>query len=198
MKKFLLVLIVFISVSNYVEAQEYFYKRAMGLFMSFGVGPRFPIGVSSDEQNLGAGVDVSFSYADNESVPFFVYAAFGYQHFPGRQSYYADSGHSSLSNNVINLDLGSRFYFPALVEDIVLLMPVVEAGASLGIMEKLHEYKIDSGRQDYVEDTSYLGFHVGAGFSMFMLDAVAYYHYFKNNQYLSFDFKVRLPIFVRL
>lgn len=198
MKKTLLFLMIFFSISNYIEAQEYFYKRAIGLFMSFGVGPRFPIGVASDEQNLGAGIDVSFSYADNESLPFFVYATIGYQHFPGKQSYYQKTDYSSLSNNVINLDFGSRYYFPALVEDIVLLMPVVETGISLGIMEKLHEFKIDSGRQSYTGDTSYLGFHIGAGFSMFMLDAVAYYHYFQNNQYLSFNFKVRLPIFVRL
>jgi len=166
--------------------------------MSLGVGPRIPIGKSADDQNIGAGFDVSFSYADNEVLPFFVYSTIGYQHFPGKQSYYEKTDYSSFSNNMINFDLGVRYYFPALVEDIVLLMPVAETGASLGFMEKFHQFKTGTGRNTYYEDTFYIGFHIGLGFSMFMLDVMSHYHYFQNNQYLSFDFKIRLPIFVRL
>ena len=198
MKKILLLFFIFISVSSTINAQEYFYKRAVGLFMSLGVGPRIPLGAAAEDQNLGAGVDVTFSYADNEILPFFVYTTIGYQHFPGKQSYYEDTDYSSFSDNALCFDMGIRYFFPAFVEDIVLLMPVVELGPSFSFHEKLHQFKAGSGRNGYYEDVSYVGFHVAGGFSMFMLDVMANYHYFYHNQYLSFNFKVRLPIFVRL
>lgn len=198
MKKIILTLLIGLSMCSVVEAQDYFYKRAVGLFMSFGVGPRIPLGTAAEMENLAAGLDVTVSYADNEILPFFVYSKVGYQHFPGRQSFYEDTDYSSYSNNTINLDFGARYFFPAIVEDIVLLMPVVELGPSLAFMERLHQFKAVSGKDDVTDDTTYLGFHIGAGFSMFMLDVMANYHYFYHNQFLSFNFIVRLPIFVRL
>lgn len=198
MKKILLIFLFIISLASVTHAQEYFYKRAVGLFMSLGVGPRIPLGESAEDQNFGAGIDMTFSYADNEILPFFVYTTIGYQHFPGRQSYYEDTDYSSFSNNAINIDLGARYFFPAFLEDIVLLMPVIEIGPSFIFLEKLHQFKSGTGRPGYTENASYVGFHVAGGFSMFMLDVMAKYHYFKSNQFLSFNFKVRLPIFVRL
>ncbi|MFC2139683.1 hypothetical protein ACFLR4_03385, partial [Bacteroidota bacterium] len=135
---------------------------------------------------------------DNEFLPFFVYARIGFQHFPGRQKLYDTTDYSSLSNNAINIDLGARYFFPPLMEEIVLLMPVIEMGPSLALFEKLHKFKAGSGREGFLENSSYFGFHVAAGFSMFMLDVMTSYYYFYHNQFLSFNFKVRLPIFVRL
>jgi len=39
---------------------------------------------------------------------------------------------------------------------------------------------------------------LGAGVSMFLIEAVASYHWYEDNQYLSFDLKLRLPMFVSL
>lgn len=198
MKKIIILIFVFISITSVVEAQEYVYRKALGLFMSLGVGPRIPLGSASEELNLAAGADVTFSYADNEFLPFFVYTRIGFQHFPGRQKLYESTDYSSLSNNAINIDLGARYFFPPIMEQMVLVMPVLEMGPSLALFEKLHQFKDGSGRENYLEKSSYLGFHVAAGFSMFILDVTASYYYFYHNQFLSIDFKVRLPIFVRL
>lgn len=198
MKKIFILILVCLSISSAVTAQEYVYRKALGLFMSLGVGPRVPVGDAWDAQNIAAGGDVTFSYADNEVLPFFVYARLGYQHFPGRQKLYDTTDYSSLSNNAINLDIGARYFFPPIMEQIVLLMPVLEAGPSLAFFEKLHQFKADSGREAFLENSSYFGFHIAAGFSMFMLDVMASYYYFYENQFLSFNFKVRLPIFVRI
>jgi hypothetical protein len=93
---------------------------------------------------------------------------------------------------------GVRYFFAPLVEDIVLLMPVVELGATVALFEKYHQFKIDRNKQDFVEDQFSAGFHVGAGFSMFLLDVMLRYNYLPSNQFISFDLRARIPIFVTI
>lgn len=195
MKKLLFILLVFSSVAS---AQFPKFGEGKGLFMAIGVGPSFPISDFSAKQSIGVGFNVTLSYTDNEYLPVFLYGSIGYMNFPGRQNLYKTSNYSSLSSNVLVFEPGIRYYFPPLIENIVLLMPIVEAGVSFSIIENLHQYKIDSGKPNYVEDLTKFGFHVGAGFSMFMLDVITSYHYLKSYQYLSFNLRVNIPIFVKI
>src|SRR4030042_5728994 len=159
MKKLFLLTFALLLFSLSIEAQEYFYNRTLGLFMDVGVGPRIPVGGAATSQNLGAGFDVSFSYADNEILPFFLYTTIGYQHFPGKQSFYNVTDYSSFSNNVVNVDAGARYFFPAIMENIVLLMPILEGGISFASFKKLHMFKQGSGKQNFYEDATNIGFH---------------------------------------
>lgn len=195
MKKLFLLLILF---QIPLAAQGIRFGEAKGLFMSVGVGPKIPIGKFADRYNLGVGFDVTFSYTDNELLPVFFYSSLGFQHFPGRQNFYKKSDYSSISNNVIVYNAGARYYFSPLIENIVLLMPVIEGGFSFSYFETSHQFKLDRGKDDYVEQVGKIGFHIGAGVSMFMLDAVTRYNYLPDKQYISFDLRVRIPIFVTI
>lgn len=192
-----IIFLLFISVSL-IKAQNTELGQAKGLFMAVGVGPRVPIGKFGDVQNPGIGFDFSFSYTDNRILPVFVYSSIGYEHYPGRQDYYKVSDHSALSSNVVTVKLGVRYYLPPLFDDAVLLMPVVEAGPSFALYEKFHQYKIGIGRTNNTEDNFKAGIHAGVGVSMFILDAMFYYNYLYNSQYISFDLKVRIPIFATI
>ena len=195
MKKIFLILFLICST---FYAQDFKFGQAKGLFMSIGVGPRIPIGAMSKFQNIGSGFSVAFSYTDNEFLPVFIYSKLGFSHFPGKQSLYADTDYSSFSSNVFIGDFGLRYYLPPLVEQIVILMPIIEAGASVSFFEKYHQFKIGRGKNSFTEDVFKGGFHVGVGVSMFLLEAVANYNFFSANQYLSFDLRLRIPIFTAI
>jgi hypothetical protein len=190
--------ILLFVVTNVVFAQGFQFGQAKGLFMAVGVGPRFPIGSFAEDQNIGVGFDVTFSYTDNEFLPIFFYSTVGYQHYPGRQDFYYRSDYSSFTSNVILLSPGVRYYFPALLESIVLLMPIVDVGLHFTYFEKLHQFKLESRKQNYLENVSKTGFHIGAGFSMFILDVITYYNYLHNNQFISFNLRANIPIFVKM
>ena len=175
MKKLFIVLLL----PSLLLAQEFKFGAAKGLFMGIGVGPRFPVGGFSDTSNIGVGNDVTFS-----------------QHYPGRQDFYKRTDYSSFSSNVLVLAPGVRYYFPPLIESVMLLMPVVDAGLSFAYFEKSHQFKLDRGKQNYVEETGKFGFHIGAGFSMFILDVITYYNFLNNNEYISFNLRATIPIFV--
>jgi len=192
-KKYFMAIIL---LSSLICAQGLKFGEVKGLFMSIGVGPRIPVGDFADTHNLGVGFDVSFSYTDNYVVPLFLYSDFGFQHYPGTQDYYKKSDYSSISSNVLTMNVGARHYYSPLVENIVLLMPVIEAGLSLSYFETSHIFKMDSGKNNFLEDYFKVGFNVGIGVSMFMLDVMSHYHYFKNRSYISFDLKVRIPVFI--
>lgn len=195
MKKLLFVLLI---SAGFLKAQIPELGQAKGLFMSVGVGPRIPIGKFADVQNLGIGFDFTFSYTDNKILPVFVYSSIGYEHYPGRQDYYKVSDHNALSSNVIMLKLGARYYLPPIFEQVVLLMPVIEAGPNFAIYEKFHQFKPTTGRNNSTENNFKSGFHAGVGVSMFIMDVMVYYNYMYNSQYISFDLKVRIPIFATI
>ncbi|MFA7228904.1 MAG: hypothetical protein WC061_07710 [Melioribacteraceae bacterium] len=193
--KKLFILIILSSSSLFAQFR---FGEAKGLFMSIGVGPRIPVGSMAGNQNIGVGSEVTFSYTDNQFIPFFLYSSIGFQHFPGRQDFYKVSDYSSFSSNVLTIAPGIRYYFKPILESIVLLMPVVDAGVNWALFEKLHQFKTGSGKSNYVEEVTKFGFHFGAGFSMFILDVITYYNYYPSNQYLSFNLKANIPIFVKL
>jgi hypothetical protein len=194
MKKILLMVLL---ITSSVFAQLKF-GEAKGLFMAVGVGPRFPLGEFEDKRGIGAGVDVSFSYSDNELLPFFFYTTIGYQHHPGKLDFYRNSNYSSFACNMLTISPGVRYYFKPLLESVVLLMPVVDVGGHFGYIENMHDFKIDSGKQNFIEDLPRYGFHIGAGFSMFILDVMLYYNHLPSYGYISFDLRANIPIFVKI
>ena len=181
-----------------ISFAQFKFGEAKGLFMAVGVGPKFPIGDFGDRSNIGVGFDVTLSYTDNLFLPVFLYASLGFQHYPGRQDLYKTSDYSSFSTNLLTLSTGVRYYFPPLLENVVLLMPIADAGLQFGYFENFHQFKLDTGKPSYVEQKGKFGFQVGAGFSMFILDVVTYYNYLPNNEYISFVIKANIPIFVKI
>ncbi|HEX2868528.1 MAG TPA: outer membrane beta-barrel protein [Ignavibacteriales bacterium] len=195
---FLLHVAFLLLFSSGTFAQTMDSGRARGLFMSFAVGPRIPVASMGNSQAVGVGINFGLSYTDNEYLPLFVYAKVGFEHFPGSVAYYRRSDYSSLTTNVVPLNLGARIFFPPVVKDIVLLIPTAEFGGSIAFFEKSHQFKIDSGRSDFLESTTRAGFHVGAGLSMFLLEVMGSYNYYPGNEYLSAEIRMRIPIFIKL
>lgn len=177
---------------------QFRFGDAKGLFMSVGVGPRFPIFNMSNSQNVGSGFNVTFSYTDNEFLPLFFYTSVGYHHFPGRQDLYKKTDYSSFSSNVISVLPGVRYYFKPIFEQVIILMPIIDIGAEYSLFEKWHQFKIGSNKKNFVEEQNKFGLHVGVGASMFLLDFITYYNYLPNNQFISVDLKVNIPIFVKI
>lgn len=183
-----------VLISNFGFAQISSSSDIKGLFLSVGVGPRFPIGDFSSQQTIGAGFDVSISYSHSSMFPLFYYGKIGYQNHPGDYDYYKITDHSSLSTNIVSFNGGVRYFFNPIVEDAILLMPFAEGGITYAYITKYHQYKIDSPKKNTLEDISSLGFHVGGGLSFFLMDIMASYYYLKSNQYFSFDIRLRIPL----
>jgi len=173
-------------------------SKAVGVFVTAGVGPRLPLGQFSNTTDLGYGLNLEASYTDSDYLPFFVFARLGYEQFPGSQDFYQETDYSNYSTTIIPISLGVRYYFSPLVESVVLLIPVVEGSVSYTYFQVLNEFKADAGRSNFKEDRWKFGGTVGAGFSMFILEIMANYTYYESNQYLSFNLNVRLPLFVSL
>ena len=169
-----------------------------GVFLTLGVGPRFPIGDLGSQHTIGAGFDVQISYTDNKLAPLFFYLDLGYQNHPGDYDYYKISDHSSITSNIVSFHLGSRYFLEPLLEDIILLMPIIEGGITYSYVEKYHEYKIDTGKPSNLVGISNLGFHVGGGISFFLMDLIASYNYLQNNQYISFNLRLTIPLAITL
>lgn len=195
MKKLIIICFLFISVGF---AQRGPVDKARGVFIAFDVGPRLPLGYFENSTDLGYGFDVEIAYTDNEYLPFFIFGKIGFEQFPGSQQYYEITDYSNYSTNMLPVNLGLRYYFKPLVENVVLFMPIVEVSANYAYFQKLHQFKIASGKSNYLEDISKFGFSAGAGLSMFMMEIVASYNYYQSNQYLSVDLKVRLPLYINL
>lgn len=198
MKKILNILIVLLLSTNYNFSQIFEPGDAQGIFLTVGVGPRFPIGELGSQQTIGAGFDVMVSYTDNNFAPYFFYMNIGYQNHPGDYDYYKISDNSSLSTNIISFHGGARYYFEPLIKDMILLMPIVEGGLTYGYVEKYNQYKIGTGRNDKLISLSKFGAHIGGGISFFLMDVVAIYNYLPNNQYFSFNLRLTIPLAITL
>ena len=195
MKKFIIILLLSFSAAF---AQRAPIDKARGVFISFGVGPRLPVNYFANSTDVGYGFDVEIDYTDNEFLPIFLYGKIGFDQYPGAQSYYETTDYSNFSTNALPVSLGARYYFPPLVENVVLFMPVIEASADYTYLQKLHQFKISSGKSNYLENISKIGFSAGAGLSMFLLEIMVSYNYMQTNQYLGVDLKVRLPLYISL
>jgi hypothetical protein len=143
---------------------------------------------------MGIGFDFEFSYTDNKFIPVFFYSKLGYLHFPGRQEFYRNTDYSAISSNAYIITAGIRYYLNPLITAQFLLMPVIEGGISYAFFENFHAFKNNIGRNNYIEDISKLGIHAAFGVSMFLMDVIGTYNYYDGNQYLSFDFRIRIPI----
>lgn len=194
MKKIYILFLLLTSVS----LAQFKLGDAKGLFMSLGVGPRFPITDMSDDSNIGVGANINFSYTDNGLLPVFFYTSIGYAHYPGRQDLYKRTDYSSFSSNVLIIAPGVRYYFRPIFEQVVLLMPVVDIGAEYALFENWNQFKSGSGKSNYVEELNKFGFHAGVGVSMFLLDFMAYYNYLPYAHFISVDLRVNLPIFIKI
>lgn len=179
-------------------AQLYNPGDASGVFLTVGVGPRFPIGELGSQHTIGAGFDVQLSYTDNKLAPLFFYFDLGYQNHPGDYDFYKISDHSSITSNIVSFHLGSRYFMEPLLEDMILLMPIIEGGITYAYVEKYHQYKIDSGKSDKLQGVSNLGFHVGGGISFFLMDLIATYNYLNSHQYISFNLRLTIPLAITL
>lgn len=194
MKKIFVIIFVLFSISIFAENPPA--EKARGLFIAFGVGPRLPINNFANSTDIGYGFNLEFSYTDNEYLPFFIFLRTGYEQYPGSQDFYKTTDYSNFSTTLIPVNFGLRYYFPPLLENVVLFMPVLEISAAYNYFQKLHEFKPSSNRVNFTENNSKLGVSAGAGISMFMMEILATYNYFQNNQYIGVDLKIRLPLFV--
>ncbi|MHB1688134.1 MAG: hypothetical protein ACYCVH_12280 [Ignavibacteriaceae bacterium] len=196
MKKFFTLLLIILP--SLLFAQKGPADKARGIFIAFGVGPRLPLSYFANSTDLGYGFNIEISYTDNEYLPVFLFGKVGFDQYPGSQSFYETTDYSNYSTNALPVSIGARYYFPPLLQNIVLLMPVVEASADYTYYQKLHQFKLSSGKSNYLENISKAGFSAGAGVSMFMLEILASYNYFPTNQFIAVDLRVRLPLYINL
>ena len=194
--KYFLLIILFFQSSIYSADPPA--SKAVGLFLTTGVGARFPVGQFANSSTLGYGILVDASYTDSDHLPFFVFARFGFEQFPGSQEFYQKSDYSNYATSIVPISVGLRYYFSPLVESAILLMPIVEASASYSYFQVLNEFKTDSGKSDFENNNWKFGGTIGAGFSMFIMDLIAYYSYYESNQYFSVNLNVRLPLFINM
>ncbi len=171
-------------------------SKAVGVFLSAGVGARLPLGQFANSTDLGYGLNIETSYTDSDHLPFFLFARIGYEQFPGSTDFYQQTDYSNYSTTIIPVSLGIRYYFSPLVESIVLLIPVIEGSASYTYFKVLNEFKAGSGRSNYNDEFWKFGGTAGIGLSMFIMEIMANYTYYDSNQYLSFNLSVRLPLFI--
>lgn len=195
MKKILL----FLSIINILLIADLpAADRARGVFLAFGVGPRLPLFDFANSSEIGYGFNIEVAYTDNEFLPVFLFARVGFEQYPGSQSFYQESDYSNLATSILPVNLGARYYFSPLLENVVLLMPIVEVSAGYTYYNKLHQFKPSANRNNYLEETSRFGASAGIGFSMFLMEMMATYNYFESNQFIAVDLKVRIPLFINL
>jgi hypothetical protein len=187
------IIFLLLTLSGVIYPQE---DKVQGVFFGIGVGPRLPISNFSSTSDLGYGFNFEVSYTDNDFIPVFFFAKVGFETYPGSQSLYKQSDYSNLSTNILPVNAGVRYYFHPLLENVVLIIPVVEASFGYTYYQKLNEFKPSSLRSNFTERTSKIGMSAGGGFSMFILEILATYNYFPTNQYIALDLRVRLPLYV--
>jgi hypothetical protein len=198
MKKYFLILIVLLLISASTWAQSPQEAKAEGVFLAIGVGPRLPVGVFANSSDLGYGFNLELSYTNTEYVPLFLFAKVGYETYPGSQSYYQQTDYSNFSTNTLPVSLGLRYYFSPLLENIVLIIPLAEVSVCYTYYQTLNQFKPSSLKSNFTDNNSKLGFSVGGGFSMFIMEILASYNFNNANQYVALDLKVRLPLYINL
>jgi hypothetical protein len=179
-------------------SQNYSSSKAKGIFLGFGAGFRLPLFEFLDNTDVGYGFNLEVSFSDTDILPIFLFSSLGFEQFPGSQNFFQESDYSNFHTNMLSLNVGLRNYFSPIAENIFLFMPFIQAGINYAYFQKLHEFKIDRGKNNFLEENSKLGVFVGGGFSMFLMELQGNYYFLKSNSYIGIDFKVRIPIFVSL
>ncbi len=172
--------------------------KARGMFICIAVGPRTPIGSFGTNSMTGIGFNAELDYTDNEYLPIFLFAKVEFLHFPGAQEFYQSGDYSHLSTNILPLSMGGRYYFAPILENVGLVLPYIEIAGHIAAYQKLHQFKISTYLPSYIESGTKFGVSAGVGFSMFILEMLASYTYFKSNQFVGVDLKVRLPMYVSI
>jgi hypothetical protein len=194
MKKYFLILIflLIIPVPSWAQHED----KAEGVFLAIGVGPRLPVGSFANSSDLGYGFNFEFSYTNTDYIPLFIFAKAGFETYPGSQSFYQQTEYSNFSTNILPVSAGLRYYFKPLLENIVLIIPMVEVSLDYLYYQTLNQFKPSSLKSNFKDNYSKLGFSIGGGFSMFMMEILAVYNYNTSNQYVALDLKVRLPLYI--
>jgi hypothetical protein len=198
MQKYFLIFIFFLFITSLSEAENPPEDKSRGVFLAIGVGPRLPLGQFANSSDLGYGFDFELSYTDNAYMPFFLFAKAGFETYPGSQSFYQQSDYSNFSTNALPVNAGIRYYFSPLLENIVLIMPMVEASLGYTYYQKLNQFKPSALKSNFTETSSKIGLSVGGGFSMFIMEILGTYNYYFTNQYIALDIKIRLPLYINL
>ena len=196
MKKYFLILIFLLLIPFHSWAQSPQEDKAEGVFLAIGVGPRLPIGSFANSSDLGYGFNFELSYTNTDYIPFFIFARAGYETYPGSQGFYQQTDYSNFSTNTLPISAGIRYYFSPLLENIVLILPIVEVSLNYTYYQTLNQFKPSSLKSNFKDNNSKLGFNIGGGFSMFMMEILATYNYNTLNQYVALDLKVRLPLYI--
>jgi len=194
MKKYFTILLIILSSFNF--GKELTSDKARGFFLAIGVGPRLPVFDFASSSELGYGFNLELSYTDNEYLPFFIFSKIGFETFPGSNDFYKMTDYSNFSTNVLPINLGVRYFFPPVLEQIVLIIPFSEFSLAYSYYEKLHQFKSGTGKSNFLESNSKIGISAGAGISMFLTEFLVTYNYYTDNQFVGFDLKVRLPLFI--
>lgn len=194
MKKTILFFLVLFS--SVLLAEKLPASKAEGVFIAVGVGPRLPVGSFSSSTDLGYGFNLELSYTDSDFLPFFIFGRIGLEQYPGSQDFYQETDYSNFSTRSFPVHLGVRYFLSPVFNDIIPLIPVFELAASYSFIQQLHEFKIDSGRTNFKKNISAFGGSIGVGISMFLLEIMTSYNYYKSNQYFSFNLNVRLPLLI--
>ena len=198
MKKYFLTIIFLLLLPAHSWAQTPHADKAEGVFLAIGVGPRLPVGSFGNSSDLGYGFNFEISYTNTDYIPLFIFARAGFETYPGSQTYYQQTEYSNFSTNILPVSAGLRYYFPPLLENIVLIIPVIEVSLDYKYYQTLNQFKPSSLKSNYTDNISKLGFSIGGGFSMFMMEILAEYNYNTSNQYIALDLKVRLPLYINL
>lgn len=190
--------ILFFCLFSFISifAGEPSYDKVTGSFMALGVGPRLPVGTFSNTSSFGFGGNVEFSYTDNEILPVFVFAKIGYDQYAGSADFYQGSDYSHFSTKMLPINVGLRYYFPPIFEQFEYILPAIEVSAAYAVSQELNEFKIGTGRNNFISTKNKFGFSIGASISMFIVELSGNYNFFYGNQTLSIDLKTRLPIAV--
>ena len=196
MKKHFLILLFFLLIPSLSWAQTPQEDKAEGVFLAIGVGSRLPVGSFANSSDLGYGFNFELSYTNTDYIPLFIFAKAGFETYPGSQSFYQQTEYSNFSTNTLPVNVGLRYYFKPLLENIVLIIPIVEVSADYTYYQILNQFKPSSLKSNYKNNFSKLGLTIGGGFSMFMMEILAAYNYNTSNQYIALDLKVRLPLYI--
>lgn len=194
MKRICIAAILFCSALAY--SGNLLAEKARGIFLAIGVGPRLPVSSFSNQSDLGYGFNLEVSYTDNEYLPFFVYAKAGFEQYPGAPEFYQTSDYNNFSTTIFPLVIGARYYFPPIMENVVLFIPIVEASIAYSFLSRNHQFKPTSEKTNYTEELSELGFNFGVGISMFLVELMLNYTHFETVQFVGVDIKVRLPLYI--
>ncbi len=197
LRKYFFIIILFLTLPTYGQLFSVKLGDARGLFLTLGVGPRVAVGDLATNHSLASGFETLISYTDNRRIPVFVYAKFQFANFPSEFVGILSSSTFEVSSKVLSIQPGMRFYFPPISKKVILLMPFVEGGLSLGLM--FVKYQFNNGFSSQFYDTSvHFGFHAGFGASIFLMDALITYNYYYTYQFLGLTLRVRIPIFIKI